>query len=108
MLKQAKKVTISVVYQDLREALDRVFKDHPLTYEIVDKTIAVKLKEPAPHDVIESPPAVTVTGRITYEIDYPFAVVSIQVIVVKGVALSAPDGSFTLAGVREDSVLVFS
>ena len=47
MLKHANKVTISVVDQDLAKVLDAIFKDQPLVYEIVDKTIAIKIKDPA-------------------------------------------------------------
>src|SRR6266852_8931448 len=45
MLKQAKKVTIRVVNEDLVRVLDEIFKDQPITYEIVEKTIALKLRE---------------------------------------------------------------
>jgi iron complex outermembrane receptor protein len=109
MLKQAKKVTISVVYQDLPKVLDEIFKDQPLTYEIVDKTIAVKLKEtPSPGVVEATPPTVTITGKVTDEKGTPLAGVSIQVKGARGGVQTGPDGSFTISGVREDGVLVFS
>lgn len=109
MLKQAKKVTISVVYQDLPKVLDEIFKDQPLTYEMVDKTIAVKLKEPVPPGVVEAaPPTITITGKITDEMGTPLAGVSIQVKGAKGGVQTAADGTFTMSGVREDAVLVFS
>jgi iron complex outermembrane receptor protein len=109
MLKQAKKVTISVVYQDLPKVLDEIFKDQPLTYEIVDKTIAIKLKEPAgPGTEILAPPPVTVTGKVTDEKGNPLSGVSIQVKGVRGGTVTSADGTFTISGIREDAVLVFS
>jgi len=109
MLKQAKRVTISVVYQELPKVLDEIFKDQPLIYEIVDKTIAVKLKEtPAPGVVEAAPPTITITGKITDEKGSPLAGVSIQVKGARGGVQTGPDGSFTISGVREDAVLVFS
>src|ERR1700743_737463 len=45
ILQYTKKVSIRLKDQDLASALDQLFKDQPLTYTIVDKTIAVKLKD---------------------------------------------------------------
>jgi TonB-linked SusC/RagA family outer membrane protein len=49
MLAQAEKVSISAENAPMKEVLDACFKDQPLTYSIVDKTIIVKKKkEPVP------------------------------------------------------------
>jgi len=107
MLKHANKVTISVVDQDLAKVLDAIFKDQPLVYEIVDKTIAIKIKDPgAP--AADLPPPVTVTGKITDEAGAPLAGVSIQIKGGKGGVQTDADGSFTISGVKEDATLVFS
>jgi len=109
MLKIANKVTINVVDQDLPKVLDEIFRDQPLTYETVDKTIVVKLKEPpAPNLDPGSPPPVTVSGKITDEKGNPLLGVSIQVRGAKGGVQTNAEGFFTLSGVREDAVLEFS
>jgi len=107
MLKHANKVTISVVDQDLAKVLDAIFKDQPLVYEIVDKTIAIKVKDPAAA-AADAPPPVTVTGKVTDEAGAPLAGVSIQVKGGKGGVTTAADGSFTMSGVKENATLVFS
>ena len=85
MLKHANKVTISVFDQDLPLVLDEIFKDQPLTYEIVDKTIAVKLKEATvANPPADMPPPITISGTITDEKGKPLAGVSIQVKGAKG------------------------
>ena len=112
MLTHAKKVTISLFDQDLTRALDQIFKDQPLTYEIVDKTIAVKYKEPADPRATppagEVPPPITITGKVTDEKGGPLAGVSIQVRGAKGGVQTGSDGSFTISGIGSDAVLTFS
>lgn len=110
LLKHAKKVTISVFDQDLVKVLDAIFQDQPLSYEIVDKTIAVKLKEtPAPTlDLANIPPPITVTGKVTDEKGNPLTGVSIQIKGARGGTQTGPDGAFSIAGVKENAVLVFS
>jgi TonB-linked SusC/RagA family outer membrane protein len=110
MLKHAKKVTISVFDQDLDKVLNEIFKDQPLTYEIVDKTIAIKLKEPAPPsiDLSDLPPPITVTGKVIDEKGNPMAGVSIQVRGANGGVTTGSDGTFSIPGVKESAVLVFS
>jgi iron complex outermembrane receptor protein len=108
MLKRANKVTISVVDQDLTKVLDAIFKDQPLGYEIVDKTIAVKMKDVTATPAVDLPPPVTITGKVTDEKGTPLAGVSIQIKGVRGGVVTGADGSFTISGVKEDGTLVFS
>jgi len=112
MLKHAKKVTISLFDQDLTRALDDIFKDQPLTYEIVDRMIAVKVKEPVAAGgsllVDYGPPPITVTGRVTDEKGNPLPGVSIQVRGARGGVQTAADGTYSIAGVKADAVLTFS
>ena len=110
MLKHAKKVTISVFDQDLVKVLDAIFKDQPLNYEIVDKTIAIKLREspPPPIDAADIPPPITVAGKVTDEKGGPLAGVSIQIKGASGGVQSGADGSYSISGVKESATLVFS
>jgi len=110
MLKHAKKVTLSMFDQELPKVLDAVFKDQPFTYEIVDKTIAIKLKEAAPPamDMANIPPPVTITGKVTDEKGNALAGVSIQVKGATGGGQTGADGTFSIPGIKESAVLVFS
>src|ERR1700744_244065 len=102
ILHYAKKVTVDLHDQDLQGALDTIFKDQPLAYAIVGKTIAVKLKEG------ELPPVNTVTGKATDEKGLPVAGVTIQVKGEKGGVTTDAEGAFRIPGVAEGAVLVFS
>ncbi|RYY55087.1 MAG: SusC/RagA family TonB-linked outer membrane protein [Chitinophagaceae bacterium] len=47
LLEKARKLTINVRHQDVKDVLDECFRDQPLTYLIVKQTIVVKAKEPS-------------------------------------------------------------
>ena len=103
ILRYARTVTVDLRGQDLPVVLDSVFNHQPLTYTIIGKTIAVKLKEDA-----ELPPDVTVTGKVTDEKGVPLAGVTIQVKGAPGGVTTDATGTFRMPGIREDAVLVFS
>lgn len=69
LLKQAKTVNLKVKKVSLTEVLDACFKDQPLTYTIVNKTIVVKQKEelknekPLQQELIL--PDINVSGLVT-------------------------------------------
>lgn len=66
ILQYARTVTVDLRGQDLTVVLDSVFNHQPLTYTIIGKTIAVKLKEGA-----DLPPPITVIGKVTDEKGVP-------------------------------------
>ncbi len=103
ILHYAKKVTVDLHEQDLQGALDAVFKDQPLAYAIVGKTIAVKLKEePVP------PAVITITGKVTDEKGLPIPGATIQVKGERGGVTTDATGAFRMPGIGEDAVLIFS
>ncbi|SEW17078.1 iron complex outermembrane recepter protein [Chitinophaga sp. YR573] len=112
MLEQAKKVSVSVENEDLHEVLDIIFKDQPLTYEMVNKTVVVKAKQPGSHSTMvaepDVAPALTVVGKVTDDKGNPLPGVSVQVKgTTKGTQTSAT-GEYSLSGVADNAVLVFS
>lgn len=88
-LNEVKTVSIKVKNASLTEALNACFKDQPLTYSIIGKTIVVKLKEIVKQVkevevfIPAMPPPRIITGTITDEKGVPLAGVSIS---VKGIA----------------------
>src|SRR5262249_50847506 len=104
ILQYAKKVTLDLREQDLSAALSELFRDQPLTYAIIDRTIAVKLKE----DAALSPPTISVTGKITDEKGLPLAGVTVVVKGSPGGVTTDAEGVFHMAGVKENATLVFS
>jgi len=53
VLETARPVTVSVRSRHLPEVLNELFRDQGLTYDILDKTILVKRRQPASHRVLE-------------------------------------------------------
>jgi TonB-dependent starch-binding outer membrane protein SusC len=112
MLEQAKKVSLTVENEDLNEVLDIIFKNQPLTYEMVNKTVVVKAKlaGSAATMVVEpaAAPALTVVGKVTDDKGSPLPGVSVQVKgTTKGTQTNG-SGEYTLSGVADDALLVFS
>ncbi len=110
MLNHAGKVTVELKNVDLARALDEIFSHQPLTYTIVDRTIAVKLKDSATGVVAPKPvpPGIVITGRIRDEKGNPLAGVTVQVKGVAGSVVADADGKFKITDVPENGVLVFS
>ena len=106
-LQQAGRVTIDVKEAPLEKALELCFKNQPLTWSVIGKTIIVKLKEEPVVAGAPLPP-IEIGGTITDEDGIPLNGVSISVKgVAKGVTTNAK-GEFSITGVDDNAVLVFS
>lgn len=108
-LQESKSVSIKVKNASLTEVLNACFKDQPLTYSIIGKTIVVKQKEelnvlsPAP-----LPAPRIITGTITDEKGEPLPGVSIS---VKGTSIGTTTnekGFFRLELTSDNAVLLIS
>jgi TonB-linked SusC/RagA family outer membrane protein len=66
LLQKAKKVTIEVKNSTLQKVLELCFKDQPLSYSIIEKTIVVSSKE-SRLNVAEVSPPVMIHGRVLNE-----------------------------------------
>lgn len=108
----AGKVTLSLKDVTAEEALEACFKNQPLTYEIVARTIVVKKRVhhnvAAPLPPVAEAPVIVVTGRVTGSDGAPLGNVSV---VVKGSTTGVTtdaNGSFSINVPNEKAVLVFS
>ena len=130
-LRHARKVSVEARNASLMEALELCFKDQPLTYEIVNRTIVVKPKTPAMivaavSDPLHGPPidvkggvltdknepvlkiVHTVTGIITNDKGEPLAGASVT---EKGYSIGVStdnNGRFSIDLAGEEGVLVIS
>lgn len=112
MLEEAKRVSVHVENEDLGDVLSIIFKDQPLSYELVNKTVVVKAKKhgEGAFMVVQpgAAPALNVSGKVTDDKGNPLPGVSVQVKgTVKGTQTNA-NGEYTLSGVDDKAVLVFS
>lgn len=111
LLENAKPVTIAVHNADMKEVLDQCFKDQPLTYRIVNRTIVIsakpqELSPPIAADTI--PRLLTVTGNIIEDsTNQPIAGANITVKGSKTGVVSDRQGGFMLP-VKPGQTLVFS
>lgn len=112
MLSAAPKVTIEVRNAPLEQVLQLCFKDRPLTYSIVDKTIVVKQREPAakakPVDLFSAVAAINIRGVVREESGRPLPAVSV---VIPGTPLGSMTndrGEYFITGAPENATLVVS
>jgi TonB-linked SusC/RagA family outer membrane protein len=108
-LKNSAKVTIDVQNRNLKEVLDLLFKNQPLTYEMVGKTIVIKKKENTPTLPSKSrKDKITVSGTVTSEEGLPLPGASVKVVKNNSTAIADNEGKFTLIEVDEGDILMVS
>jgi TonB-linked SusC/RagA family outer membrane protein len=114
VLKKSKTVSLRVNNISLEEALALCFKEQPLTYSILNKTIVVKSKQevvttsPAIPQVSQAPPPVEVTGIVkSLNTDEPLIGASVKVKSANKGTSTNSKGQFTIS-VEEGAVLVIS
>jgi TonB-linked SusC/RagA family outer membrane protein len=113
LLSQAKKVNIQVKDIPLQDALNLCFKDQPLTWTIVNKTIVVKPKQQSnPVSAITAPapefPRADVTGIVTDAEGIPLKGASIRVKGSEYGTSSDVNGHFLLRQLDENAILIIS
>lgn len=114
ILEKAKAVTIQVDKVSLEEALRSCFQGQPLSWAIVERTIVVKLKEPAGEpqnrrtDSLPVRKGLEVHGQVTDSLGRPLAGVSVAVRGVRKGTSTNAGGEFTLNVPGERSVLIFT
>lgn len=108
MIQKAERITIDLQSVELQEALSIIFKNQPLSFLIMEKTIVLKPK------IIQTaikelpPPVITVQGRVTDENGNPLVSVSV---VIPGTPLGSmtnANGEYSIADAPEKAKLVIS
>lgn len=107
LLDQAPKVTQKFSGLSLKEALDRIFRNLPLVYEIRDKTIIVRRK-PQPAIKPSQSPLIQVHGRVVDENGSPLAGATVTKKDGETRTTTDQNGYFTLAVTDTSALLVVS
>ncbi|PWG79685.1 SusC/RagA family TonB-linked outer membrane protein [Pararcticibacter amylolyticus] len=104
------KISISVNNASIKETLEKCFKDMPVTYQIIDRNITLKRKEQSFSDALKKffVMSVNVTGTVSDSAGHPLPGVTVKLKGSKIVTLTNASGMFSLTGIPEDGVLVFS
>lgn len=108
-INDAQNVSLSVEDMPLRDLLDVVLKDFPVTYLIKDKTIVLSRRTVPPVNFLEIPaPPVGVSGVIRSATGELLQGASIRVKNNSSGTGSGPDGTFSLMRVPDDGVIIIS
>ena len=113
-IKNANKVTIEVSNSSLNNVLSLCFRDQPLTYTIIEKTIIVKQRKesvvtvPVVHNIAGDPKKITMRGRVMNEKGDPLAGATIMVRRSDMNTTTDEGGWFTLSEIEDDAVLIVS
>src|SRR5690606_29932137 len=95
----AKRVSFSVQNASLDQVLTLCFSKQPLTYNISDRHITVRLKSPEP----QPPKEKVITGRVTNENGEPVAGVTLLVLPSRQFAFSDANGLFKITARDSDN-----
>ncbi|MEO6289722.1 MAG: SusC/RagA family TonB-linked outer membrane protein [Ginsengibacter sp.] len=109
-LQRALPVTVDVKNASLAQVLHQCFKDQPLNFQIVGKTIVVNNIEPTqPEKLIAAAPVVLIEikGKVKDENGNPLSGVSVSIIGENGGVSTDGQGNFSI-NVTEEAVLSFS
>jgi TonB-linked SusC/RagA family outer membrane protein len=104
-LQNTKKVTVEVKEASINQVLDICFKDQPLSYEIIDKTITLKQKTIS-REITVKP--FNVQGRVVNETEEPIVGVTITVKGSNQATSTDASGEFYLLLPDKNAVLIFS
>ena len=110
LLKLAANVDVKVKNASLDEALKIIFKNQPLTYNIVENNIVITEKEISKEEVVvvaPVPPAI-VKGIVTDENGKPIPGASVLVKGTKIATSTNENGEFSFVNIDDNSTLVFS
>ena len=109
LIKQAGPVSINVKNASLDQVLRLCFDHSPLTYTIGDKVVVIKGKEKNIVDKVSGYfSSITVTGTVLDENGKALPGITVSIKGIPGNTVTNNVGSFILANVAEDAVLVFT
>ena len=102
-------LNIEVTDAPIESVLDLCFKDLPLSYKIIGRTIVVKEEEGATPEVIASPlQEMVVQGKVTDQKGAPLPGVAVRLKGTSQGTVTDGNGEYTVAVPGADAVLVFS
>lgn len=108
--KDAVKLSINLNNVSVEKALEVCFSNQPLTYEISDRTVMVKLKKDKSilDRVTDYFSSIDVKGRVLDENRQPLVGASVKIKGTNRIVVTNEKGEFSFNGVDETAVLFFS
>jgi len=108
VLEKSTPVTIKISNASLEEALKVSLLNQPLTYEIEEKTVLIKMKESSFIEKVKDLALIDVHGRVVDEKGQPLPGVTVKLKDESQVTTTDKDGVFNLKRVDEKSVVIVS
>lgn len=110
LFENVKKVNIKLNNSTLEQALSKIFENQPVSYEIQENTVIVKVKEPSFLErVVDAfTPPIDVRGTVVDEKGMPLPGANVKVRGFKQAAVTDNKGRFYLPGVDDKAVLIVS
>jgi TonB-linked SusC/RagA family outer membrane protein len=109
ILAKAVPVSVSVKDVSLEEALALSFKGQPITYEVKDKLVIIKIKQVSLLDqIINRFKNIDVSGRLVDSLGNPIPGGTIRIKGTNRTTVSSSSGNFSFTGVDEQAVLQIS
>lgn len=107
-LLNAKLITVKVTNTSLETALSLIFKDQPLTYQIIEKTVILKPKSDTAEFIATPSKPIDITGKVVNEKGEAVAGVSVSIKGTNIVTSTNLNGEFSLSSVDQNAVLAFT
>ncbi|TDS14680.1 TonB-linked SusC/RagA family outer membrane protein [Sphingobacterium paludis] len=112
LLKESRPVTIQVNKSPLKQVMDQVFANQPLTYTLEGKSMVIRAgadKKNAPSKLASAPIQETITGTVSDSLGSPLAGVSVKLKGTNVATSTDAQGRFELTGASAGTAtLVFS
>jgi TonB-linked SusC/RagA family outer membrane protein len=111
VMDQSKTITIEVKNAELADVLKQIFQDEPLDYQITDKSVLVKLKDPNLPDKLKNAinlNQIDVTGIVLDEQGRPVSGATVTVKNTSNAIITDAKGGFHLKNVADNATIVIS
>ena len=95
LMKNSRPVSLEVKEGGLRNALDRLFNEQPIGYEIVENSILIKAKANNPYTIRQQ--FGRISGKVLDDRGVPLPGASIKIVPVGQTAQSSVDGTYNLS-----------
>jgi len=108
-LRGTKPITVDLKNASLKEVLDNCFKDQPVSYELLDKSIIIKAAKKQLASAVITPALITIKGSVIDNEDN-MALLG-ATIAIKGMnkgAMAGSDGTFELRNLPPATIIVIS
>ncbi len=108
LIADIKNISTSIYNQSLNGALDQCFKDLPLIYNIIHRTVVIKQKPIITQASLEEQLKLVITGKVIDAYNNPVESVTVSVKGTQLITTTNANGSFSIETANGNVILVFT